>query len=366
MIQGVSTNEIMIELKDKIQTFEFANIKSKPILSINRDFSAPVILDFEQSIEDLYFLFKSDDNPFNQWEAGQKIAIELILSGTTPPKELLAIWEQHLRNPKLDPSFKTLVLTLPAESYLHEQVQEINPAQIHLARRSFRHAMASHLKQTWIEIFEKNQSTLTYSPTPEQAGKRELKNVALQMILENDVTEGGILAEHQFKTSNNMTDRLAALSALVQYESPFAETCLENYYHRYEADDLAIDKWFSLQASRQVNNHQNFLEQIYNLKKHPAFKMRNPNRVRSLIHTFCMNNPSGFHDISGAGYQFWLENLLELDKINPQVAARLARALDRWKKFTDPYQTQMRAYLEKANQQPLSNDVSEVIHKALS
>ncbi|WP_281971070.1 MULTISPECIES: aminopeptidase N [unclassified Polynucleobacter] len=366
LIHDVATDEMMIELKDQTQTFNFENLTSKPILSINRDFSAPVILDFEQSIEDLYFLFERDDNPFNQWEAGQKIAIELILSSKQAPQELLAIWEQHLRNPKLDPSFKTLVLTLPAESYLHEQVQEINPAKIHLARRAFRHAMAGSLKQTWIDIFEQNQSTDAYSPTPEQAGKRELKNIALQMILENDVTEGGNLAEHQFKTSNNMTDRLAALSALVQYESPLADACLENYYHRYEADDLAIDKWFSIQASRQVNNHQNLLEQIYKLKKHPAFKIRNPNRVRSLIHTFCMNNPGGFHDISGGGYQFWLENILELDKINPQVAARLARALDRWKKFADPYQTQMRICLEKANQHPLSNDVSEVIQKALT
>jgi aminopeptidase N len=366
LIHDVATDEMMIELKDQTQTFNFENLTSKPILSINRDFSAPVILDFEQSIEDLYFLFEGDDNPFNQWEAGQKIAIQLILSSKQAPQELLAIWEQHLRNPKLDPSFKTLVLTLPAESYLHEQVQEINPAKIHLARRAFRHAMATSLKQTWMDIFEQNQSTDAYSPTPEQAGKRELKNIALQMILENDVTEGGNLAEHQFKTSNNMTDRLAALSALVQYESPLADACLENYYHRYEADDLAIDKWFSIQASRQVNNHQNLLEQIYKLKKHPAFKIRNPNRVRSLIHTFCMNNPGGFHDISGGGYQFWLENILELDKINPQVAARLARALDRWKKFADPYQTQMRICLEKANQHPLSNDVSEVIQKALT
>ena len=366
LIHDVATDEMMIELKDQTQTFNFENLTSKPILSINRDFSAPVILDFEQSIEDLYFLFERDDNPFNQWEAGQKIAIQLILSSKQAPQELLAIWEQHLRNPKLDPSFKTLVLTLPAESYLHEQVQEINPAKIHLTRRAFRHAMASSLKQTWMDIFEQNQSTDAYSPTPEQAGKRELKNIALQMILENDVTEGGNLAEHQFKTSNNMTDRLAALSALVQYESPLADACLENYYHRYEADDLAIDKWFSIQASRQVNNHQNLLEQIYKLKKHPAFKIRNPNRVRSLIHTFCMNNPGGFHDISGGGYQFWLENILELDKINPQVAARLARALDRWKKFADPYQTQMRICLEKANQHPLSNDVSEVIQKALT
>lgn len=366
LIQDVATDEMMIELKAQTQKFEFENMTSKPILSINRDFSAPVILDFEQSIEDLYFLFQHDDNPFNQWEAGQKIAIKLILSKTTPPNDLLAIWEQHLLNPKLDPSFKTLILTLPAESYLHEQVQEINPAQIHLARRTFRHAMANSLEQTWLDLFEQNQSTDAYSPTPNQAGKRELKNLALQMILENNLIDGGSLAEHQFKSSNNMTDRLAALSALVQYESPLAEACLADYYHRYEADDLAIDKWFSIQASRQVNNHQNLLEQVSKLKKHPAFKIRNPNRVRSLIHTFCMNNPGGFHDASGDGYQFWLENLLELDKINPQVAARLARALDRWKKFTDPYQNQMRSCLEKANQHPLSNDVSEVIHKALS
>lgn len=366
LIKDTSTQEMMIELKDKTQTFVFENISSKPILSINRDFSAPVILDFEQPIDDLYFLFEHDDNPFNQWEAGQKIAIKLILSELTPPKELLDIWQQHLLNPKLDPSFKNLILTLPAESYLHEQVKEINPAQIYLCKRKFRHTIASSLKQVWINIFEQNQSIDTYSATPDQAGKRELKNLALHMILDNDVIEGGRLAQHQFKTSNNMTDRLAALSALVQYDSDLAESCLKDYYRRYETDDLAIDKWFSIQASRQTNNHQQLLEHIYKLKKHPAFKMRNPNRVRSLIHTFCMNNPGGFHDVSGGGYQFWLENLLELDKINPQVAARLARALDRWKKFTTPYQNQMRVCLEQANERDLSNDVSEVIHKALS
>jgi aminopeptidase N len=186
------------------------------------------------------------------------------------------------------------------------------------------------------------------------------------MLLEDNLSEGSLLAERQFKSSNNMTDRLAALSSLVQFDSPLAASCLDEYYDQYASDDLAIDKWFAIQASRQNAGSGSTLDLVCALKNHSAFKIRNPNRVRSLIHAFCMNNPAGFHDVSGKGYQFWLESILELDPVNPQVAARLARALDRWKKFSQPYQDQMRVCLENAVQHKLSNDVSEVIHKALS
>jgi aminopeptidase N len=366
LIPDTPTDEFLLELKDQSQTFVFDHILSKPVLSINRDFSAPIIIDFKQSIEDLYFLFGQDDNPFNQWEAGQKIAIQNILSGKDPTKELISIWEKLLLNEALDPAFKDLILTLPSETYLHEQVEVIHPQEIHQARKNFRQAMARSLQQDWLKIFERYQTLGDYSPHAEQSGRRALKNLALQMILENDIDAGSILAEKQFNTCNNMTDRLAALTSLVHLGAESAPAYLDKFYALYATNDLAIDKWFSIQASCPVSASDDLIEQIQMLKQHPAFKLRNPNRVRSLIHTFCMNNPSGFHEPSGRGYAFWLDQLLELDAINPQVAARLARALDRWKKFSVPHQSQMRVCLESALARKLSNDVSEVIHKALS
>ena len=255
---------------------------------------------------------------------------------------------------------------MPSETYLHEQVEVIHPQEIHQARKNFRQAMARSLQPEWLKIFERHQTVGDYSPSAEQSGKRALKNLALQMILENDVSAGSVLAEQQFNSSNNMTDRLAALTTLVHLGAESAPTYLDKYYALYATNDLAIDKWFSIQASCPISAGGHLLERIQMLKQHPAFKLRNPNRVRSLIHTFCMNNPSGFHEPTGLGYAFWLEQLLELDHINPQVAARLARALDRWKKFALPHQSQMRVCLESTLQHKLSNDVSEVIHKALS
>jgi aminopeptidase N len=360
------SEEFLIELKEQSQTFTFDNIITKPTLSINRDFSAPIILQFEQSLSDLYFLYAHDDNPFNQWEAGQKIAIDLMLNHSAPSEELIHIWQQLLLNPQLDPAFKELLFTLPAETYLHEQVKEVNPQKIHEAKDKFRKSMASSLIQHWQDIYDTHQTTESYSPNPAQSGKRALKNLALQMILESQPIAGAKLAVQQFHKSNNMTDRLAALVTLVQNCAPQANDCLNDFYKRYEGDDLAIDKWFAIQASRQPHANLDLMSQIKFLQSHPAFNLRNPNRVRSVIHAFCMNNPAGFHDMQGKGYAFWVESLLELDKINPQVAARLARALDHWKRFSAPYQDQMRVSLEAVSKYALSNDVSEVIHKALS
>jgi aminopeptidase N len=366
LFKNSPSEEFLIELKEQSQTLIFDQVTTKPTLSINRDFSAPIILQFAQSLSDLYFLFAHDDNPFNQWEAGQKIAISLILEHAAPSEELIQVWRQLLLNPLLDPAFKELLFTLPAETYLHEQVKEVNPQKIHVARKVFRQSMASSLIETWEHIYETHQTVEHYSPNPNQAGKRALKNLALQMIIEHQPIVGAKLAVQQFQNSDNMTDRLAALVTLVQNHSPQANDCLTDYYQRYESDDLAIDKWFAIQASRQPHAKMDLMSKIRSLQSHPAFNMRNPNRVRSVIHAFCMNNPAGFHDVSGKGYEFWAESLLELDKINPQVAARLARAVDHWKKFSSPFKDQMRVSLESVAKHTLSNDVSEVIHKALS
>ena len=199
------------------------------------------------------------------------------------------------------------------------------------------------------------------------AGKRALKNLALSMLLEANAAVWAPMAVNQYRTADNMTDRYAALSGLVTHGAKEAKDCLTDFYERFANDALVIDKWFELQSSRPpVDGRDSTLNDVRKLREHPAFKMNNPNRVRSMLHTFCSNNPASFHQADGSGYEFWADSVLALDPINPQVAARLARALDRWRLFANPYQDHMKAGLERvAACQTLSPDAREVIGKAL-
>ena len=364
---GIPTQaERLIELKDEQQTFIFENIETRPILSMNRGFSAPIILVLNQSIEELIYLFEHDDDPFNRWEAGQKIAQELILKNQLPHPALIESYKRLLEDPTLDPAFIELALTLPAETHLHEQVTEVNPEIIHQARQAYKQAMAIALEDSWKQTYKRLHTNTPYSPDAQSAGKRALKNLALSMLALTEDSSVKELAQAQYDQASNMTDRLAALSTLVNQELTLAKPCLEDFYTRFDNDDLVIDKWFAIQATRQNSTHTKVIDDVLRLRNHPAFNIGNPNRARSLIHSFCIGNPANFHQIDGSGYAFWVEQVLALNKINPQVAARLARALDRWKKFAQPYQSLMRKALEDVAQDPhLSPDVAEVINKAL-
>jgi aminopeptidase N len=361
------SSERLIELKKSQETIVFEDCETKPILSINREFSAPVILDFEQSIDDQLFLFENDDDSFNRWEAGQKLAQHWILSGKEIDQRLIEIWQRILMDQTLNPAFKELILSLPAEAYLHEQVNVVDPQAIHQSRKNFKHVMANKLESQWHKTYETHQSSGEYSPDSQSSGIRALKNHALQMLVATGQSQWQELAHKQFVDSNNMTDRIAALNALVNHGSPLAKECLNIYFKRYEKDDLALDKWFALQAMRQSSNDAPIIDTIKELKKHPSFKLNNPNRARSLIHAFCLSNPGGFHQQDGQGYAFWTDCVIELNTLNPQVAARLARGMDRWKKFAQPYQNLMKAQIERvAKESNLSADVQEVITKSLA
>jgi len=360
-----STAEFLIELQQTEQEIVLKDIHQKPILSINRDFSAPIILDFDQNEHELLFIIGHDDNAFSRWEAIQKIASQNILNNRRPSHQLIEAYRHLILDPDLDPAFKELCFTLPAETYLHEQLVSVDPQLVHQAKTKYQNELALALKNEWLNLYQQNLSTKEYSPNPIDAGKRALKNFALKMLLEANKTDHEQRAFEQLNTCDNMTDFLAALTLLVHFESTYSAQALELYYQRHQENDLALDKWFAIQATKAPISQRSMIEDIRQLKQHSAFKIRNPNRVRSVIHTFCMNNPAGFHEITGQGYEFWYDNVLELDGINPQVAARLARGLDRWKKFKIPYQTMMHSQLEKLLTNPLSNDVKEVIQKAL-
>ncbi len=360
--------EILLELTQQSQTWTFSEIDSRPVLSINRHFSAPIHLDFDQTENDLLTLFSIDDDAFNRWEAGQKLAMQMILENRLPDEALIKAYRNLLTDPHLDPSFKELALTLPAETYLYEQCLSVDPQKIYAARRAFRQAIASELRIEWAALYQQMQTPGEFSPDAISAGKRALKNLALSMLLEADNLIWAPMAVNQYQNANNMTDRYAALAGLVIHGSKLANACLEDFHQRFADEALVVDKWFALQSSRPPVAHmESTLNEVKRLREHPAFKMNNPNRVRSVIHTFCLNNPASFHQADGSGYAFWAESVLALDPINPQVAARLARGLDRWRHFAQPYQAHMLAALRQvAACETLSADVKEVVSKALS
>jgi len=219
----------------------------------------------------------------------------------------------------------------------------------------------------WAALYQQNQTPGPFKSDALDSGKRALKNLALSMLLEADPKIWAPMAVNQYQIADNMTDRYAALAALVIHGAKAASDCLNDFYSRFANDALVIDKWFALQSSRPpVDGLELTLADVKRLRDHPAFKLNNPNRARSVIHAFCANNPASFHQPDGSGYAFWADSVLALDAINPQVAARLARALDRWRLFAQPYQDHMKAALERVSAcQTLSPDVREVIGKAL-
>ena len=361
--------EQLFELTEPSQTITVTGLSKKPVLSINRNFSAPIVVDFEQPESELLTLLKEDDDAFNRWEAAQKLFMRSILNGKALDTELVTALKDILRSPNLDPAFKDLLFTLPAESYLYEQVSVIDPQAIHLARRQVRQQLATALQDDWLWAYQEHQTLGSYKPDARSAGKRSLKNLALHMLADSGYAKVDDLASAQYQSANNMTDQYGALAVLVNFSLSHAQASLSNFHERFKSDALVIDKWFALQATRQIDLQDtgSVLTNVLSLRKHPDFNIKNPNRARSLIHAFCMNNPGAFHQPSATTYQFWADHVIELNHINPQVAARLARALDRWKQFAPNYQVHMKSALEFISKQTnLSSDVAEVIQKALN
>jgi aminopeptidase N len=367
---------IVLELTEEKQSFRFTNVAEKPIASILRDFSAPVVLEMEYTDEELAFLMAHDSDPFNRWEAGQRLATRRMLALTQAVQTNNALTDAELdeavltesfrvtlNDTNLDPAFRELALTLPSESVVAEQMEVIDPQAIHTVRQFLRRSLAEALRLDWMVTYQSNRTPGTYSPDAVSAGKRGLKNLALSYLLEIDNSEAHNLSQNQYENANNMTDRLAALAVLSNSNAPGKEAALASFYEEFENEALVIDKWFALQATARTTD----VAAVRELMKHPAFTLKNPNRARSLIFSFCNGNPSQFHALDGSGYQFWAEQVIALNAINPQVAARLARSLDRWRKYAPALQTKMRSALQQVADTPsLSKDVLEVITKSLS
>ncbi len=362
----------VLELTKAKQTFRFNQVTRKPTPSLLRNFSAPVELEYSYSDAELTHLMAYDSDAFNRWEAGQRLATQRLLKfiAQVQKGETLVLDEPFinamrttLNDESLDPAFREVMLTLPSELTLAEQCEVIAPQAIHTARLFMRDTLSEKLKADFIAAYERNQTAGKYSPDAQAAGKRGLKNLCLSYLLgwQDDSTLQLALAQEN--AADNMTDRLAALMGLVNTGSKSAEPPLKRFYQDFKDEALVVDKWFSLQAVAAPTD----VKAVRKLMTHPAFTLKNPNRARSLIFSFCNGNPAQFHAADGSGYAFWAEQVIALNALNPQVAARLVRTLDHWKKYQPALQKQMQAALHKvAKAKGLSRDVHELVSKTLA
>ncbi len=378
--QQTANDSLTLVLSEGEQSFVFENLSSEPTPSLLRNFSAPVNLDCALTDQQWLTVLAHDTDAFNRWEAGQRLAVQAALrfiqsQGNLQIEkvlghEYLEAMRAVLNHSGLDAAFKELVLTLPSETYISEQLESVDPQRVHAVREAMKLQLAQSLQVDWEMCFSENRVGGAYTPDAVSSGKRALSGMALHMLCLAAQHEGTSVwpaqALQAFKDAHNMTDRFNALAALVASGHSFASSALAQFHALFKNEALVIDKWFALQASAP-DREGHILPLVRQLMQHPDFNLRNPNRARSLIFSYCSANPGGFHRVDAAGYVFWSERVLELDTTNSQVAARLARALDRWKKLTEPYRQAAKTAIERVAAKPdLSNDVREVVTRALA
>ena len=343
---------------------------NQPVLSLNRGFSAPVRLATDLTPIEKATLMASDPDPFCRWDAAQDLACNVILSGVTgetAPKQRSAFVDAFLRvaeDPQIDDAFKAKLLTLPNEAYLSDQMNVIDVNGIFNERQALKKELAQNCSAQFHELYRASRDIGSYAPDAESTGRRALRNIALTYIsaLESDDSRRTVV-EH-FTQANNMTDRSHALMLLTDMSGPERTEALSRFYEDYKDDHLVMDKWFTIQA---LSRRTEALAEVKALMDHPSFSMTNPNKVRALIGAFTSANPTGFHHASGAGYSFLADQVIALNAINPQTAARLVAPFGRWRRFDGQRQNLMKAELERIQKAPdLATDLVEVISKFLA
>lgn len=337
----------------------------QPVLSINRGFSAPVVVASDRSAADLAFLSAHDDDPFGRYEAMQQLMLDTLINavggGRVDHGPVIEAVRQTLTNNALDPAFIAEAVLLPSEAFVGDQMEMVDPDAIHDARDSLRKALGRDLDGLWRAAYAGNVAErFEYSPAAK--GARRLRNVALGYIAGSGANDAAGIAFRQFEAADNMTDRLAALGTLANSDADERVAALDIFYNRYRDNALVIDKWFTTQA---LSTRLDTVAAVRDLRQHPDFSFGNPNRVRSLAGAFSVNQHA-FHERQGGGYRFLGDIILALDPINPQTAAKLLPPLGRWRRFDEARQVLMKAELERILAAPgLSKDVFEQASKSL-
>jgi len=359
------------------ETFVFRNIGENPVLSLLRNFSAPVKVETARSEDELAFLMAHDSDLFNRWDAGQQLSLKYILEQMeslrqggrlTVPNIFITSFRQLLFDRKADPAFVALAISLPADNWVGQQMPVIDPDAIFTVLQFFRAVLSRKLHVEFLEIYRENLISGPYRYCASDAGRRSLKNACLAYLLSPD-TDGNIeeeildLAVSQYQSADNMTDKSAALKAVVNSSREKGDELLADFYDTWKDDPLVVDKWLSLQA---VCPLPGTFERVQALTGHPAFVLKNPNKVRALIGAFSQANQVRFHDLTGEGYSFLGDYVIRLNAMNPQIAARMLTPLTAWKRYDKQRQALMRKELERILAIPgLSRHVAEVAGKSL-
>lgn len=368
----------VLELTDEEHTWVFVGVKEQPIPSLARNFSAPIIVDYNYTPEELVFLSQCDNDAFNRAQAMEELSLLCI-------NEMVADFERgtrmvinpHYRNAfesmltdkSVSPAFKAIALTLPSETRIAESQPMINPIAIRAAIRSLREQLGRQFSHVIMRVFDDNAPNPVYSPSAAEAGKRAMRAFCFELLLAGGNAKSLLRARQIFETSKNLTERLDALRIIVNSASPTKFTLLEAAEAEWRKEPLLINKWFTLQATATVPMDEcPIVDVVQNLIEHyPGYNVHNPNNVYSLVLAFCQNNLAEFHRPDGAGYKLWVEQVLKLDRINPQVSSRLARCLDNWRRYTPECSKLMFSALKYVYSQPnLSSDLKEVVGKALN
>jgi len=366
-------DEVILQLTQTEQSFVFENLKEQPVVSILRGFSAPVKLVMERNVEELAFLLSHDSDTFNRWEAGQELARKIIFGLIDDWRNgrdlqinpvIINAFKQVLEHSWDDLSYFSLLLGLPSETYLAEQMPVVDVVAIHKAREFVALALAEQLHAQFKTLYLQYNHDESGQFDAGAIGRRRIKNTCLGYLAK--LQQVGIQqhAEQQFNSAKNMTDQMAALTVIVNNPHPVTQQCLSSFYQQWQAEALVIDKWFALQAS---SSRPDTFAQVQALIKHPAFDLKNPNRVRSVIGAFSQANPLHFHAENGQGYQFLADQVIALDALNPQVASRMVGALTSWRRYDQGRQALMKTQLERiVVTDAISKDVYEIAGKSLA
>lgn len=368
----------VLELTEEEHSWVFIGVKERPIPSLARNFSAPIIVDYKYTPEELVFLSQCDNDPFNRAQAMEELSLLCINEMVTDyERGTRMVINPHYRNAfesmltekTLSAAFKAIALTLPSETRVAESQPMINPVAIRAAIRSLREQLGRQFSHLIMRVFDDNAPNPTYSPTASEAGKRAMRAFCFELLLAGGNAKSLLRARQLFETSKNLTERLDALRIIANSASPTKFTLLEAAEAEWRNEPLLINKWFTVQATATIPMDEcPIVDVVHNLiDRYPGYNPHNPNNVYSLVLAFCQNNLAEFHRPDGVGYKLWVEQVLKLDKINPQVSSRLARCLDGWRRYTPECAQLMFRALNYVNSQPnLSADLKEVIGKALN
>ena len=353
----IGPHERVLAVKQTQESFSF-KVDARPVPSLLRGFSAPVVLNYPYSEAELVHLLAHDDDAFNRWEAGQRLAAEIVLKRQGHPSQAYLEAARRVLAEQ-DHAFVAEALTLPSETFLAELCEVVDPDVLHESRNNLRRRLAKALQPEFTAAYRALQSDVPYSPDPVSAGKRALRNLCLGYLAELGLTA---LAGEQFRRADNMTDSMAALACLANADCPEREPALRTFYDRWKDEPLVVDKWLAVRAASRLPGT---LARVRELLAHPAFDIKVPNKVYALIRSFSANHVR-FHAADGAGYGFLADRVIELNAFNAQVAARMARGFDRWRKFDAGRQAHARAALERIRDAAgLSRDVAEIVGKSL-